>query len=221
MSDQQRESRSFVDRRPRLIARAKMDGSIETMRPRKRARWTVAGLLRGRVAALRNSLIDLRRRRAPSPSGLGLFDEIVERSLKRTDISDHLTTLFLESLPVRPSLIVELGVCGGESTFVLERVAALCDAKLVSVDIEDYSGVSSYRRWSFIKSDDIVFAETFTDWCRNQQIVPAIDILFIDTSHEFEHTLKEIMCWFPLLSDRSKVFMHDTNMKKMFVSTRW
>jgi cephalosporin hydroxylase len=194
-----------------------MNSSIPTMKPRKRPRPTLADLVRGRIAAFRNIVVDLRGRRASFPSSLGVFDEISERSLNRTDISDHLTTLFVESLPVRPSVIVELGVRGGESTFVFERVAGLYDAKLVSVDIEDCSRVSAYRRWSFIKSDDIAFAERFADWCRSQQIAPAIDILFIDTSHEFEHTLKELTCWFPLLSSQCKVFMHDTNMKKMFV----
>jgi cephalosporin hydroxylase len=170
-----------------------------------------------RVAKVtRNTAIDLRGKRAPQRTGLRLFDEVVERSLTRTDISDHLTTLFLESLAVRPSLIVELGVRGGESTFVLERVARLYRAKLVSVDIEDCSHVSSYPDWSFVKSDDIAFAQRFPFWCREQGIAGSVDVLFIDTSHEFEHTLAEVRNWFPFLSNRCKVFVHDTNMRKVY-----
>ena len=37
---------------------------------------------------------------------------------KKTDISDHLETLFVESLSMEPKLIVELGVGDGESTMV-------------------------------------------------------------------------------------------------------
>jgi cephalosporin hydroxylase len=133
-----------------------------------------------------------------------------------TDISDHLITLFLESLALRPSLIVELGVRGGESTFVLERVAEMFDSTLISVDIEDCSRVSAYSGWYFVKSDDIAFAKQFPEWCRERSIRPLIDVLLIDTSHEFAHTLQELRFWAPFLSCRSKLLMHDTNMKKLF-----
>jgi len=168
------------------------------------------------LAATSCFLVDLRGRTVPPQSGLVAYDEIVKRSGKRTDISDHLATLFVESIAVRPSLIVELGVRGGESTFVLERVAQIYDSKLVSVDIEDCSGISSYWNWSFIKSDDIAFAESFPNWCGEQGISPLIDILFIDTSHEYIHTLQELTCWLRFLSGRSKVFIHDTNLKLLY-----
>jgi hypothetical protein len=195
---------SIVDKATRAA------GQPEILRP-----YVPSWLLR-LAKAITNTVVDLRRKKAPRLSGLRSFDEIAERSLTRTDISDHLGTLFLESLPVRPSLIVELGVRGGESTFVLERVAQLYGAKLVSVDIEDCSRVSSYPDWTFVKEDDIAFARRFPDWCREQRIAVSIDILFIDTSHEYDHTLTEITNWFPHLSDRGKVFLHDTNLKKVF-----
>ena len=128
---------------------------------------------------------------APGPSGLEVYDEIVKHAQKRSDISDHLPVLFAESLPVQPSLIVELGVRGGESTFAFERVAALCGSKLVSVDIDDCLKASKYPDWQFVKSDDIAFASHFGEWCRQRGITPSIDILFIDTSHEFDHTVQE------------------------------
>jgi hypothetical protein len=58
-------------------------------------------------------------------------------------------------------LIVELGSGDGESTFVLERVAKLWDALLVSVDIEDREEVGTYAKRQFVKSDDIAFAARF------------------------------------------------------------
>jgi len=63
---------------------------------------------------------------------------------KQTDISDHLETLFVESLDIKSRLIVELGVGDGESTYVLERIANLWGANLVSVDIADCQKVSSF-----------------------------------------------------------------------------
>ena len=168
-----------------------------------------------------NSLIDflfaLRLRSSKKlSSDLKEFDEVFKKALKRTDISDYLITLFVESLEIKPKLIVELGVRGGESTFVLERVAKLCNAKLVSVDIEDCSNVSTYENRNFIKKDDVSFAKDFKNWCEEKSIKPEIDVLFIDTSHFFEHTVQEVNHWFPYLSNRSKVFFHDTNLSKFF-----
>lgn len=136
---------------------------------------------------------------------------------KKTDISDHLETLFVECLDMGPKLIVELGVGDGESTFVLERVANLWGAKLVSVDIVDCQKVSIFKDRIFIKKDDIAFAAEFSGWCRQRNIVPEIDILFIDTSHLYDHTVAEIKSWFPYLAPRTKVFFHDTNMSPIFV----
>jgi predicted O-methyltransferase YrrM len=41
----------------------------------------------------------------------------------------------------------------------------------------------------------------------------SIDILFIDSSHEYNHTLKELQLWFPKLSRGGFVFLHDTSLK--------
>ncbi|MDD2665856.1 MAG: class I SAM-dependent methyltransferase [Methanocellales archaeon] len=144
------------------------------------------------------------------------LEDIKRQSIKKTDISDHLVTLFVESLSTKPRLIVELGVRGGESTFVLERVAKLCDSTLISVDIEDCSDISSYKNWIFVQSDDIEFAKRFEKWCARHDIQPKINVLFVDTSHIFENTVQEIENWFPFLRERSKVFFHDTNLKRLF-----
>ncbi|MFH1081399.1 MAG: class I SAM-dependent methyltransferase [Pseudomonadota bacterium] len=139
------------------------------------------------------------------------------RAKRRTDICDHLETLFLDTLGIRSRLIVELGSGDGESTFVLERIAKLWKAKLVSVDIEDRRNVSSYRDRLFVHRDDVAFAKEFEDWCRRHHLEPVIDILFIDTSHVFEHTVQEIHAWCPFLAPRCKVIFHDTNLKEIFV----
>jgi hypothetical protein len=164
-----------------------------------------------------NSFINLVRRRQPDAvSDLKELIEIEERSRKKTDISDHLVDLFIQSLEIRPKLIVELGVGGGESTFVLERVARICNSVIVSVDIDDCSQASSYMDWHFIQKDDIVFARDFDGWCIEKEINPQIDALFIDTRHLYEHTMEEIGSWFPFLSDKAKVFFHDTNLTKIY-----
>lgn len=166
---------------------------------------------------LNNAVVSLRSSLGFVETELPELNEIKTHALKPTDISDHLETLFVESLSIEPRLIVELGVRGGESTFVLERVAKLFHSKLVSVDIEDSPYVCNYKERSFIREDDIVFAGKFTDWCKVRGVAPVIDVLFIDTSHIYEHTLEEIRSWFPFLAERSKVFFHDTNMNEAYL----
>jgi cephalosporin hydroxylase len=144
------------------------------------------------------------------------LEAIRKRSKNQTDICDHLETIFLECLNMQPKLIVELGVGDGESTFVLERVAKLWDADLISVDIADCKKVSSYHRRLFVHQDDITFAREYEQYCEVNNIAPPIDILFIDTSHLYDHTVQEIKSWFPFLAPHCKVIFHDTNMKAVF-----
>jgi cephalosporin hydroxylase len=130
-----------------------------------------------------------------------------------SDIDEHLEMMFTETLLCGPNVIVELGVRGGASTFVFERAAALCSAALVSVDIDDCSFVSHYPQWHFVKGDDVEFASHFPEFCRMKNIVPSVDVLFIDTSHYYDHTFQEMQAWMPLMSARAKIMFHDTNMR--------
>ena len=52
----------------------------------------------------------------------------------------------------------------------------------------------------------------FTTFAEEETSRASIDLLFIDTSHYYEHTVREIQSWFPLLSPAAKVMFHDTNM---------
>jgi cephalosporin hydroxylase len=144
------------------------------------------------------------------------LDEIYSLSKIRSDINDHLLTIFFESIELKPKLIVELGVRNGVSTFIFERVASLFNSVLISVDIEDCSNVCNYHNWIFIKQDDIDFGKNFIEWSKINYINHTIDILFIDTSHLYDHTYNELTVYIPLLSDHSKIIVHDTNMNNYY-----
>lgn len=139
--------------------------------------------------------------------------EIREFARRPNDINEHLELIFTESLLIWPRLIVELGVRDGTSTFVFERVASVCGASIVSADIDDCSSTSSHRRRHFFQGDDVQFAAAFEGFCRERGIAPSVDVLFVDTSHYYDHTVQEIQAWFPLLSPRAKVLFHDTNLR--------
>jgi cephalosporin hydroxylase len=160
-----------------------------------------------------NFFVDLLRKRHQIPSDLAELNEIREKTKERTDISDYLETIFIESVSMKPRLILELGVRGGESSFVFERVAKVCGSRIVSVDIDDCLRVISKVNCTFVHKDDIEFAKEFIGWCKERGIEPVVDLLFIDTSHVYSHTVQEIKSWFPFLSERAKVIFHDTNLR--------
>lgn len=133
------------------------------------------------------------------------------------DIIDHLATVFLETVAVRPRLIVELGVRQGVSRFAFEKAASAVGSSLVSVDIEDCSSTCRPGPgWYFVRGDDVQFARTFREWCAQRGLEPVIDVLFIDTSHVYEHTVEEIRSWFPYLAPHCKVIFHDTNLRRFY-----
>ncbi|MEK7158176.1 MAG: class I SAM-dependent methyltransferase [Patescibacteria group bacterium] len=167
------------------------------------------------VSELINLGVRLRRSKI-LPSGMKELDEIRLHARKWSDLSDHLENLFVLAMEQRPRLIVELGVRGGESTLVFDHVARICHSKIVSVDLEDCTDITNFSNWTFVQKDDVQFGREFGEWCREHNTDSKIDLLFLDTSHFFEHTLKEIEAWFPWLSDRGIVCFHDTNMRRIY-----
>lgn len=150
------------------------------------------------------------------PTDLAALRAVQRRARTPNDVSDHLERLFVEALQRSPDTIVELGVRGGESTFVFERVARLADASLVSVDVAETDYETDYDRWHFVQSDDVAFAGEFDEWCRERDVAPEIDVLFVDTSHSYEHTVAEIDAWFPFLAADAVALFHDTNMRHLY-----
>ena len=136
-----------------------------------------------------------------------------------SDISDHLPTIFADIVSARPSLVVELGTRGGESTKTILAAASHSDARVLSVDIDDCKGVAVAdalkARWEFIQDDDVAFGrDRFRGWCAQRGVAPSIDVLFIDTSHLYEHTVAEIAEWERYVPPGGIVLFHDTNLRR-------
>jgi len=162
-----------------------------------------------------NALVEWRRTTPPDGPDPDIR-AIRARALVGTDISSHLEALYVAGLAAHPRLIVELGVRGGESTFVFERLARRSGADLVSVDIVDCSTVSRYERWHWQQEDDVGLGRRFRSWCEARGLEPRVDVLFVDTTHLYDHTCAEIDAWFPHLSARAVAMFHDTNARKVF-----
>jgi predicted O-methyltransferase YrrM len=144
-----------------------------------------------------------------------LSDALSANYSKHSDISDHLNSIFFFALISNPKLIVELGTRGGESTKALLAACKVSQSKMLSIDINDCSPISLPHRehWAFEQADDIEFGKKhFEMWCKDNNVAPVIDTLFIDTSHEYEHTKDEISTWSKYLRSGSIMLFHDTNM---------
>jgi predicted O-methyltransferase YrrM len=106
--------------------------------------------------------------------------------------------------------VIELGVNTGESTVALLEAVHATEGTLISVDIQLLPNVvpmlTAYgliNRWKFNLSDDIKFA---AEWPADKKA----DLIFIDTSHTHDHTVKEIEMYEPILRPGGIMVFHDT-----------
>lgn len=130
-------------------------------------------------------------------------------NVHHTDISSHLETIYKETYAMNPKVIVELGIRGAESSRIFSCITQELNARLIGVDIEpphqfDYNTI---KNGTLILMDDVKFASIYKALAKE-----VVDVLFIDTSHLYEHTVQEIAAWFPLLGNKALVIFHDTNL---------
>jgi len=137
-----------------------------------------------------------------------------------SDISDHLLAIAQETITIQPTLIVELGVRSGESTFALAQVAQYVSSALLSVDHVNCDSVCSYSEWTFVQADSVQFAKRFPQWCQeywgatrssDERNPIDIDVWMLDTCHQPEMTRREILAWLPFVRQGGIMIFHDTN----------
>lgn len=130
------------------------------------------------------------------------FEKLV---LEPTDISEHLTTLSMLTRGLGLKTVLELGTREGYSTMAFLEAAKAIGGTVTSMDIEPCpkaqervaaAGLQDY--WTFIEGDDLTIP-----WDR------PIDHLFIDTSHLYEHTVKELNRFEPLVVEGGVITLHD------------
>jgi predicted O-methyltransferase YrrM len=138
------------------------------------------------------------------------LEEIQQRgNTENCDLSDHLETLYAQTYQMSPKVIVELGVSSGQSSKTFDRVTRELGSIIFGCDLDSTIGFSynDICNGNFIQMDDIQFSRLYAS-----NVGRPIDVLFIDTSHLYDHTVKEIAHWFPLLADKALVMFHDTNL---------
>ena len=123
-----------------------------------------------------------------------------------SDIFEHLPT-FVRLVRERNALhVLELGTRTGVSTVAWLYALRETGGRLTSVDIDERPPIGDYPHWTFVQGDDMdpaVFAD----------LEPA-DIVFLDTSHHFEHTLRELNLYRHLVKPGGLIVCHDTELAR-------
>ena len=120
-----------------------------------------------------------------------------------SDISEHLP--LLAELAAKADVVVELGVRTGVST-VAWLYGLREHGRLFSVDIASRPDLPDDPRWTFIRGDD-------TDPDTIAQLPARADVVFIDTSHEYRHTVRELELYRWMVRPGGVIVCHDTEIE--------
>jgi hypothetical protein len=137
-----------------------------------------------------------------------LVREMRHRMATWSDIQEHMPTLRDAVRRYPDAVVVELGTRTGQSTAALLTGASAVRGRVWSVDVGAVDVPNWWfdtGLWSFLDADDMSDEAA--------QFVPdEIDVLFIDTSHFYEHTLAELHRYVPRVRPGGVVLCHDTEL---------
>jgi predicted O-methyltransferase YrrM len=122
-----------------------------------------------------------------------------------SDINLHLPRL--ATVASKAQHVIELGARSGVSTVAFLHGLSASGGWLTSVDISPQPAIGEHERWRFIQGDD-------TDPAVYDEVHSQCDVLFIDTSHHYDHTLWELRNWSPKVRRGGLIICHDTELQR-------
>lgn len=124
-----------------------------------------------------------------------------------SDIFRHLPRLVTLVHETNARHVVELGTRSGVSTVAFLHALATTGGTLTSVDIDPAPdlGVGDVEHWRFVQGDDLA-----PDVVRD---LADADIVFIDTSHHYEHTTRELAVYRHVVRPGGFIVLHDTELE--------
>ncbi len=149
---------------------------------------------------------------------LNAFNLMLDLTLKgENDIDEHLLTIFSLTISMKPSVIIELGVRTGRSTFPFLFAAHFVGADVTSVDINavqpDFRIPNNLKsNWSFIQKDAIKFLEDdFQEIMQSYKVAVSgrPKIFYVDDWHSSEHVTKEIELISEFATSEDIIILHD------------
>ncbi len=130
-----------------------------------------------------------------------------ERLAWPSDIVDHLEYFVDTCLELDAKKVIELGVRTGNSTVAWLHGLDQTGGHLWSVDPDGRAvGTIPADRWTFVFGLD-------TDRAVLDQLPNMVDVVFIDTTHTYQHTLRELDLYVPRVRPGGRVLLHDTELE--------
>ena len=121
-----------------------------------------------------------------------------------SDIQQHLPQLNAEA-STGDCVVIELGVRSGNSTAAFLAAVEQHGGHVWSVDIHPppvpWTG---HPQWTFIAGDDLDVADQLPDM---------VDVVFIDTSHDYVQTCAELEVYVPKVRPGGVVLLHDVELE--------
>jgi predicted O-methyltransferase YrrM len=125
------------------------------------------------------------------------------------DIKDEMPYLLAAAERFTYCRVLELGVRTGRSTSAFLAAAARVGGHVWSVDAAPPTVPDQWTKcgyWTFKQADDLDVTPEIEGWPSSYHV------LFIDTSHEYLHTLAELRRFVPYVLAGGVVLCHDTNL---------
>lgn len=121
-----------------------------------------------------------------------------------SDIYLHLPRFVEMVQTLNTQHVIELGTRTGVSTVAFLYALEATGGRLTSVDLDGQPPIGEHPHWTFIQGDDM-------DPAISGGLDPA-EIVFIDTSHHYLHTLRELHTYRWLVKSGGLIVCHDTEL---------
>jgi len=122
-----------------------------------------------------------------------------------SDIVLHLPRFVEMVVHSNATKVIELGTRTGVSTIAWLYALEQTGGHLWSVDVDSKPPIGDYDHWTFIQGDDesdVVLS----------QLPEQVDLVFLDTSHHYEHTLRELRLYRSQVRPGGFIVCHDTEL---------
>ena len=135
-----------------------------------------------------------------------LAEMYAERCITPSDIFLHLPRMVALVEELNAQHVIELGSRSGVSTVAWLYALESTGGHLTSVDLDSAPEIGTWTEWRHIQGDDLA-PETLA------MLEPA-DIVFIDTSHAFHQTVRELNTYRWLVKPGGVIVCHDTELAR-------
>lgn len=139
----------------------------------------------------------------PHPAG-SLAAEYKRLCETPSDIYLHLPRFAAIVEATNAQHVIELGSRSGVSTVAWLYALAKTGGRLTSVDLDPAPAIGDHPHWTHIQGDDedpLVYGQ-----------LEQADVLFLDTSHHYAHTLRELHLYRRFVKPGGWILCHDTEL---------